>query len=519
MRTRQASVDCIYNKTPLMESIQGDLEQVSYTDPASGESDSYSISIDAQDDKWLNQWMPGKGNSLTATISVEDWEDEGDDHTLRCGKFIVDDIGFSGPPAVLSIKGVSSPVSQAFSATERTQNWQNVTIHQVAQQIASRNGVGLVYDAAEITLAALEQDKQTDSAFLSDLADKYGLAMKVYGNRIVLFDREAYKQKPAVGTIYLGDCSAWSADTDIAGTYTGGQLIYTDSEKGIDIGCQIGAGPRMLSLNQKVDSFADAGMQLSAALNKNNHGETTIQITKIGNTRFVAGQCVNVSGFGRFDGKYYIDEVTHTVGRSDGYVCEYKLTLCTPPFRAADAKPINPSGAGKFVSDTTMPVSKTVGQTYQVKITAMSNTDTFAARVDNAKVASISLALDRIEAGKRTYYYKAKALSPGRAGIFVTVNGTSYHVYDLVVTAATAAKAAAKTTAAVGAGKVLSLKNCPLYVSSTAGSKAATVSGTYYLYDGKAVSGRYRITNSPSRVGKTPVGSNVTGWIAASFVK
>jgi phage protein D len=517
MRTRKVTAECIYNNTPITEDIQSDLEQVSYDDPASGESDSYSVSVDAQDDKWLGPWMPDKGSSLTCSIAVEDWEAEGDDKTLACGKFLVDDISFAGPPTVLSIKGVSSPVNQAFSATERTQNWQNVTLHQVAQAIATRSGVGLVYDAAEITIATLEQDKQTDSAFLSDLAEKYGLSMKVYMDRIVLFDREAYKQKGAVGTIDKSECKSWSAGTDIAGTYTGGQLVYTDSDKGTDIGCQIGGGDRLLNLNQKVDSFADAGLQLAAALNNANHGETTIQITRMGSTKYVAGQCVSLTGWGKFDGKYYVDEATHTITKSDGYTCDYKLILCMPPFRASDAKPINPSGAGMFVSDTTMPVTKAVGQTYQVKITAMSNTDAFAAHVDNTKIASISLALDRVENGKRTYYYKAKALSAGRTGVFVSVNGTSYHVYDLIVTAAVGKAAAAAPS--TGAGKALSLKNCPLYASSTAGSKAATVSGTYYLYDGQNVSGRYRITNSPSRCGKTPVGSNVTGWIAASDVK
>lgn len=513
MRTRTAAAECIYNKKPIMASIKGDLEQVSYNDPASGESDSYSISVDAQDSKWLGSWMPDKGSSLSCSISVEDWESEGDNRTLSCGKFIMDSIGFSGPPAVLSIKGVSSPINDAFSATERTQNWQNVTLQKVAQDIASRSGIGLVYDASTINLANLAQDKQTDSAFLSDLAQTYGLSMKVYTDRIVLFDREAYKQKPAVGTIYISDCKSWSADTNIAGTYTGGKLYYTDGDKAIDIACGIGGGTRILSLNQKVDNFADAGLQLAAALNNANHGETTVQASTIGNTKYVAGQCINLSGLGKFDGKYYIDEVTHAITKSDGYTCDYKLALCLPPFKASDAKAIASSGSGKFKSDTTAPVTKAVGQTYQVKITAESSSDKFTCHVDNTKVASISLALDRVESGKRTYYYKAKALSAGRTGVFVAVNGTSYHVYDLIVTVESG------KAASTGAGKAVSIRSCPLYASSTSGSKAATVSGTYYLYDGKEISGRYRITNSPSRCGKTPVGNNVTGWIAASFVK
>lgn len=63
------------------------------------------------------------------------------------------------------------------------------------------------------------------------------------------------------------------------------------------------------------------------------------------------------------------------------------------------------------------------------------------------------------------------------------------------------------------AGTELKLSGVPLYKSSDISTKSTTVSGTYYLYDGIEVNGRYRITNTKSRVGAKPVGHNVTGWI------
>lgn len=49
-------------------------------------------------------------------------------------------------------------------------------------------------------------------------------------------------------------------------------------------------------------------------------------------------------------------------------------------------------------------------------------------------------------------------------------------------------------------------------------TKSNTVTGTYYLYDGINVKGRYRITKPASRCGKKPIGKNVTGWIDAKYV-
>jgi len=66
------------------------------------------------------------------------------------------------------------------------------------------------------------------------------------------------------------------------------------------------------------------------------------------------------------------------------------------------------------------------------------------------------------------------------------------------------------------AGRPLNLKNVNLYGSATSTKVARKISGTFYIYDGVEISGRYRITNSASRVGKKPVWLNVTGFISKS---
>ncbi len=63
------------------------------------------------------------------------------------------------------------------------------------------------------------------------------------------------------------------------------------------------------------------------------------------------------------------------------------------------------------------------------------------------------------------------------------------------------------------AGDKITLKNTKLFVNSTASTEVKTIDGEYYVYDGKILNGRLRITNSLSRVGKKPVGENVTGFV------
>ena len=75
---------------------------------------------------------------------------------------------------------------------------------------------------------------------------------------------------------------------------------------------------------------------------------------------------------------------------------------------------------------------------------------------------------------------------------------------------APAAKPAVKP--APKAGDVVKLNKGKLYTTAR-GSVAVTRTGTFYLYDGIAVNGRYPVTNRKDRVGKTPVWANVSGWV------
>ena len=69
-----------------------------------------------------------------------------------------------------------------------------------------------------------------------------------------------------------------------------------------------------------------------------------------------------------------------------------------------------------------------------------------------------------------------------------------------------------KTTTAPKAGDAVKLNRGRLYTSST-GSAGVTRTGTFYLYDGVEVNGRYRVTNTKARVGKTPMAVYVSGWV------
>lgn len=65
-------------------------------------------------------------------------------------------------------------------------------------------------------------------------------------------------------------------------------------------------------------------------------------------------------------------------------------------------------------------------------------------------------------------------------------------------------------------GQKVKLKNTKLYASSSSEKAVNAISGEYYIYDDNVKNGRMRITNSKDKVGKKPVGENVTGYVKKS---
>ena len=320
-RIRQVFANIVYNGEDISLSLQSRTGSFTYVDPDSGESDSCTLTVHDPDDKWLNGMFPNKGDRITAQIGVMDWRMQGDNRLLDCGTFVIDDPSFSFPPMQVAFKGVSQPADTDFTERKRTQTWENVTVQNMAQEIAGRYSLALQYTADAVQIDSLEQSDTADSAFLKATCEKYGLGLKIYANRLVIFDKQKYKDKPAVLTIDKGEMNSGNFDDTLAGTYTGGTMKYKDPKTGKDREANVGTDKRLLYVNGKADSEADAEKQIKAAVNKANEDATRLSIRIPGNPDLCSTQCVNITGLGKANGKYYIRKATHTLGS------KYETTL------------------------------------------------------------------------------------------------------------------------------------------------------------------------------------------------
>ena len=116
---------------------------------------------------------------------------------------------------------------------------------------------------------------------------------------------------------------------------------------------------------------------------------------------------------------------------------------------------------------------------------------------------------------------KVTATAPGAKHPFHCISEDGKGVYGWVDAAAIEQNGEAAPVQPVNryrAGRKIAISNASLYASSTAKTAARKLSGTYYLYDGKAFSGRYRITPRADWVGKTPIAGYVTGYIGQADI-
>ena len=342
---RKAVPSLSFNGKNVSTKLADYLESVSCEDVASGSSDSIDITLQNIDMKWMNQWYPTKGDKISGTVTFQDWNKDGENLKLDCGTFILDEVKFSGGPLKVSLGGVAIPANESFKVRERTKTWKNVTIKNIANEIAKRYGLSLSYSGPTITIASIEQSDKTDSAFLHDLCKKYGLSMKVFNNKIVIYDQTQQEKKAASATItrdsFIDD--EWEYTDSIEGTYTGARISYKSGEDNEEISVYLGlkaenaAGSRVLNITEVADDYDTAYYMAAAQVNQSNEQATTISGKIWPNPKICAGICVTISGMGKANGKYFVDKSTVEVSDSrttqsvELHKCQTRLTYTPKP--------------------------------------------------------------------------------------------------------------------------------------------------------------------------------------------
>lgn len=324
---RKGRVSIGYSNSRIKKSIKECLEDFSYDDVASGSTDDVSITLNNRDCRFMDTQMPKKGDRITPVIYLHNWTKSGVTKSIKCGRMVLDDLSFSGVPSTCTIGAVSMPAKGEFKNTKRTKTYKNVTVKEIARKIANRAGIALHYSAGHIVIKEIEQSKTSDSEFLLSICNEYGLGIKIYNGKIVIFNEEEYERKRPVATIERAkrNVISWSWNTTLQRTYTGAKVTFTDSGTNKKHHVTIGKAGRMLNVDVSAFSKRDAQLKAKAKLAGENKKRTTMTVTIFPDPRIIATSTIRMKGFRKLSGKYYVDKVSHKLNRSGGYVMTLEM--------------------------------------------------------------------------------------------------------------------------------------------------------------------------------------------------
>lgn len=358
--------------------LEPNMISFSYADHAEGKGDSIDFDLQDKDRAWIDENFPLKGAEIEAYITANNWRFIGDNLEQRCGTFTIDSVSFKGPPNTVSVKCNSIPTNTKIKASNTTRAWENTTVQRCAEQIAGENGMTVQWNCQiPDEYKRLEQMDQSDLSFLKYLADDNALAMKITDKKVVFFDEAEYEAKEPIDTIKYGvNVITWSFSSRLTdtcrtstssyqdpetgqvttekftpedGPNTGGEWYDSDnqgSESDLDgaagYSYDVRFAPIAVPRSDWFDNVdegptssrskgkgkgrrAKAAKKAKAQAREKNKEGDTVSFILVGNPLLCAGKTVQVEGFGRFDGKYILQQCTHRIGRS-GYTTNANLT-------------------------------------------------------------------------------------------------------------------------------------------------------------------------------------------------
>ena len=311
-----------YNDKDATKELSDECETFSWTDNANGSADTVTMELSNKGQKWMRGYMPQSTDEIKAWIKTEDWMGEKDKKSF-CGKFAIDVIKFSGFPERVQISGISVPIGNGFNVRQRYKTWKKTTIKTIMEDISKRAGLKLQFDASDRKIESISQSGKTDLEFAFSLCSEYDLALKLYNGKLIAYDQSRYEKKEAKHTIKrseLGGNEAYSVTKQITKIYNSVKIQYTGKDNKtltyefVKPGTK---GTRQMFVTTKAESLSDAELKAKAALRKSIRESISVTMHLIGEAKYMAAQNVNLEGFGKLDGKYFIDQVTHS--KSGGF--------------------------------------------------------------------------------------------------------------------------------------------------------------------------------------------------------
>ena len=197
---RNIRVIVIFNKVDISEEVAHSISSLNYTDNSKNAIDDLEIELENLDYRWLKEWYPDENAQLLVGIHEEL---ENETNFLDLGTFYVDEPTFEDQK--LTLKCLALPLDQNIRDQKNSVAWEKVTLKELVMQIANKHEMNAELYAENVFFERLDQNKETDLAFINRVVKEIGLNMKVSDDKIIIFDDEEMEKNDTIEVFNIKD--------------------------------------------------------------------------------------------------------------------------------------------------------------------------------------------------------------------------------------------------------------------------------------------------------------------------
>jgi Bacteriophage probable baseplate hub protein len=294
---------------------------IRYVDRLDGASGELEVELEDSARQWQGSWYPALGDIVSLQIGYSG------EALLDCGEFQIDELELDGPPDVMRLRCLAAYITPPMR-TVNTVAYENIGIVEIAGLIAAKYGLVMVTASSEsesdVVFARVTQRRQTDLEFLKRLAREHNFDFTVRAGQLIFYSRPVLESVPAVTTIMRSDTVRFSFRNRARRIYDGAEFSYFDPDTKQLITQSVSADPPAptgdtLKIVARCENAQQALVKAEALLHLHNMVFVDASLEGPGTTLLVAGNNVQLSGWGALDGTYLIETAQHRLARAAGY--------------------------------------------------------------------------------------------------------------------------------------------------------------------------------------------------------
>ncbi len=304
------------NGTDITGNIADRLISLSISDEAGISSDRFELSLDDRDHAL--GW-PGAGVELEIALG---YRETGGARTM--GRYTVDEVESSGPPAVLNLRGAAADMLASLKSQRRA-DYDGKTLGEIVRTIAARHRLTPQIAAAleAQPVEHLDQTDESDLHLLTRLAEQFGAIAKPAAGRLLFVEvgkglDASGAAMPAVA-IVRNQVTSWRASEQERQFYSRVEARWKPARRHSSVTLAVGAGDPSITLRNAFRTEAEAKRAAQARLRKMSRGRTALSLSLPGDPELVAERPITLSGFrDGVDGDWIIKSAEHRLD-SSGY--------------------------------------------------------------------------------------------------------------------------------------------------------------------------------------------------------